>query len=285
MFGKTIALGAAALIVGPLSSCYYDPAYYSGSATTASYSSGYGSGYAYGSPSFSTSLFISTGNPRWGYDPHCYAYYDYSRRCYYDPYGHGYYPIGYRPPVVVGVPHPYGWRPGRGYCPPPQYVRDVRWSGYHDRASSYRNGGYSWSKGVRVQPVPSRPNPATRGVRPSNGYPAATPYRNQGVRPANQAPSRGGNNARPSNSNKKRYITSQEGPTQFQARQQAATSQTRQSAQARTRAGSRPQPQAQPNGRNKANQGRPPAQNQRQYREEERKDQKNQAPVRGLGRA
>lgn len=281
MFGKSIALGAAALIVGSLSSCYYDPAYYSGSATAASYSGGYGSGYAYGSPSFSTSLFISTGNPRWGYDPHCYAYYDYSRRCYYDPYGHGYYPIGYRPPVVIGVPHPYGWRPGHGYCPPPKYVRDARWSGYHDRANSYRNGGYSWSKGVRVQPVPSRPNPATRGVRPSNGYPAATPYRTQGARPSNQAPSRGNNNARPSYSNKKRYISNQGAPTQYQA----ASSQTRQAAQTRGRTGSRPQPQAQPNGRNRGNQGRQPAQNQRQYREEDRKDQKNQAPVRGLGRA
>ena len=84
-----------------LSSCVTDP-YYAppgGSYVGASYSSydGYGSGYGYGNPDFSTSFFVSTGDSRWGYDPYCYSYYDYHRRCYYDPYLCGYYPVGYRP--------------------------------------------------------------------------------------------------------------------------------------------------------------------------------------------
>ena len=49
--------------------------------------------------SFNTSVFVGTGNPRWGYDPYCYSYYDYTPPRYYDPYLNGYYPVGYRPPV------------------------------------------------------------------------------------------------------------------------------------------------------------------------------------------
>ena len=78
MFAGFLA-GIAALAV---SSCAYDP-YYSGGT---SYSGGYGSGYGYGGSNFSTSFFVSTGSPRWGYDPYAGAYYDYTRRCYYDPY-------------------------------------------------------------------------------------------------------------------------------------------------------------------------------------------------------
>ena len=132
-------------------SCYYDPSYYSGSASAASvptsYGSGYGYGYGYGGSSFSTSFFISTGDPRWGYDPYCYSYYDYHRRCYYDPYLHGYYPVGYRPPVIVGCPHPYGYR--RGYCPPPRTVRNVTVVNYRDRVGSYRQSNYGWARQVR----------------------------------------------------------------------------------------------------------------------------------------
>ncbi|MCB1131903.1 MAG: hypothetical protein KDN05_12290, partial [Verrucomicrobiae bacterium] len=94
---SVLALVAAAVSAAS-TSCYYDPSYYSGSASVpTSYGSGYGYGYGYGGSNFSTSFFVSTGDPGWGYDPYCYSYYDYRRRCYYDPYLHGYYPVGYRP--------------------------------------------------------------------------------------------------------------------------------------------------------------------------------------------
>ena len=63
-----------------LSSCVYDSGYYS---APSGYSGGVSTTYSSGGYS-STSLFISTGNPRWGYDPSCYSYYDYTTRCYYD---------------------------------------------------------------------------------------------------------------------------------------------------------------------------------------------------------
>ncbi len=76
---RMAVLMAAALVW--ISSCTYDP-YYSGSSVSGSYaSSGYGYGYGYGGSSFTTSVFVGTGNPRWGYDPYTYAYYDYHRRC------------------------------------------------------------------------------------------------------------------------------------------------------------------------------------------------------------
>ena len=143
------AVGAAAAFA--FSSCAYDPYY---SSVGGSYSSGYGEGYGYGGSNFSTSLFVTTGDPRWGYDPYCYSYYDYRSRRYYDPYLNGYYPIGYRPPIVYGAPHPHGWRPGRGYCPPPRTVRNITVVNYRDRESAYRNSNYSWSRQVRQQPAP-----------------------------------------------------------------------------------------------------------------------------------
>ena len=132
--------GAAAAVL--LSSCMYDP-YYSSSY---GYSDGY---YGGSSSSFSTSVFVSTGNSRWGYDPYCHSYYDYHRRAYYDPYLYGYYPVGYRPPIIVGVPHPGGWRPGHGHCPPPRRVVDHRISDYRNRESLYRRSDFSWSNQVR----------------------------------------------------------------------------------------------------------------------------------------
>ena len=146
--------GAAAGVLASLalSSCYYDPNYTSTS-VGASYSSGYGQGYGYGGSGFSTSVFVSTGDPQWGYDPYCYSYYDYRRRAYYDPYLNGYYPVGYRPPVVYGVPHPYGWRRGSGYIRPPVYVKNVRISNYQNRAQRYQGTSYGWAKQVRQQPV------------------------------------------------------------------------------------------------------------------------------------
>ena len=149
---KTLRLlaGAAvgAVVAMSFTSCYYDPNY-SSTSVSGSYSSGYGQGYGYGGSGFSTSVFVSTGNPQWGYDPHCYSYYDYRRRCYYDPYLNGYYPVGYRPPVVYGVPHPYGWRPGGGYIRPPVYVQNVTVRNYQNRAVAYQGTKYGWAKQVR----------------------------------------------------------------------------------------------------------------------------------------
>ncbi len=149
-------VGAAVGVVASLSftSCYYDP-YSSSASVGGSYSSGYGDGYGYGGSGFSTSLFVSTGDPRWGYDPNCYSYYDYHRRCYYDPYLNGYYPVGYRPPVVYGVPHPYGWHRGGGYIRPPVRVTNVTVTNYRNRASLYQNTKYGWAKQVRQQPAGS----------------------------------------------------------------------------------------------------------------------------------
>ncbi len=167
------AVGAAAAFA--FTSCVYDP-YYAPAGGTAAV--GYGYGYGYGGSHFNTSVFVSTGNPRWGYDPNCYSYYDYQRRCYYDPYLNGYYPVGYRPAVVVGCPHPYGWRPGSGYCPPPRYVSNVNITNYSNREINYRNTNYSWAKQVHQQSYnPGRVN----GQRPD--------YNHNG-----KPPSYGGNN-------------------------------------------------------------------------------------------
>lgn len=157
-------------------SCYYDPNYSSAS-VGGTYSSGYGDGYGYGGSGFSTSVFVSTGNPQWGYDPRCYSYYDYRRRCYYDPYLNGYYPIGYRPPVVYGVPHPYGWRQGGGYIRPPVYVKNVTVRNYQNRAVAYQGTNYGWAKQVRQQP-------AGQGrVKGSHSSSGTTNYNNSGTRP------------------------------------------------------------------------------------------------------
>jgi hypothetical protein len=145
--GAVVALG--------FTSCAYDP-YYSSPAVGVSYSSGYGNGYGYGGSGFSTSVFVATGDPTWGYDPNCYSYYNYRTRCYYDPYSYGYYPIGYRPPVVYGVPHPYDWHPGGGHIRPPGRVVNVTLSNYQDREYRYRNSSYGWARQVRQQPSDSR---------------------------------------------------------------------------------------------------------------------------------
>ncbi len=166
---RVLASTAIGLAIATLSSCAYDP-YYSSSAGV-SYSSGsgglgYGDGYGYGNSSFSTSIFVSTGDPRWGYDPYTYSYYDYTRRAYYDPYLYGYYPVGFRPYRVYGVPHPHGWRPGRGYCPPPSRIRSTTLSGYRNRESLYRNTNYSWARSARQDQ--SR-GPSSSGFRPQTG--------------------------------------------------------------------------------------------------------------------
>lgn len=183
---------AGAVFALAISSCAYDP-YYSSTSVGGSYSSGYGGygdGYGYGGSSFTTSIFVSTGDPRWGYDPYCHSYYDYNRRCYYDPYLNGYYPIGYRPAILVGVPHPYGWR--SGYCPPPRNYRNVNISHYRERENNYRKSNYGWAKQVHQQP--NRPS----GNRPSGNHgPGGSnrPSQGNGYRPENH--SRPATNSRP----------------------------------------------------------------------------------------
>ncbi len=228
-----VAVGAAASL--GFSSCAYDPYYGStsvggsyssggGYSVGGSYSSGYGDGYGYGGNNFSTSVFVSTGDPRWGYDPYCYSYYDYSRRCYYDPYLNGYYPIGYRPAVVYGVPHPYGWS-GRGYCPPPRHVSNITVVNYRNRESAYHNTNYGWSKQVRQQTPSnnraqqqrsnqssqnySRPTSSSR-PQASGGYQnqsrpqASGGYQNQS-RPQTNQPSRSGSQSASRPQSQSRY--------------------------------------------------------------------------------
>ncbi|MES2995840.1 MAG: hypothetical protein V4733_03425 [Verrucomicrobiota bacterium] len=141
-------------------SCYYDPAVYGSTgyvhspsvhSAPANYSYGYGTGYGYGHPRFSTSFFVSTGDPRWGYDPYSYAYYDYHSHRYYDPYLSGYYPYGYRPYRVYGVPHVHGYR--HGFAPPPRYIRNHLIVGYRDRIGAYQRSNYRWGRNVRSKPV------------------------------------------------------------------------------------------------------------------------------------
>jgi hypothetical protein len=131
------ALAVVAAVVS--NSCAYDPYHTS---VGSSYSTGYGDGYGYGGRTFSTSVFVGTGDPRWGYDPYCHSYFDYRRRAYYDPYLNGYYPVGYRPRAVYGVAHPHGWQPGRGYCRPPSRVTNVTIRNYQNRESAYRKSGH-----------------------------------------------------------------------------------------------------------------------------------------------
>lgn len=152
-----------------LSSCVYDSGYYGPPA--GSYRGSLSTTYS--SPGYSsTSLFISTGNPRWGYDPYCHSYFDYTTRCYYDPYLNGYYPYGYRPPVIVGVPHPYGWRPGHRTCPPPRHYRNYKLRNHEHRDLAYRKLDHSWAKNVRVDKDAyerhsrDRHNPSNPGLHP-----------------------------------------------------------------------------------------------------------------------
>jgi hypothetical protein len=263
-------LAVAALASMAFTSCYYDP-YYGGGSTTVggSYSSGYGDGYGYGGSSFNTSVFVSTGNPRWGYDPYCYSYYDYSSRRSYDPYLNGYYPIGYRPPVVYGVPHPYGYR--RGYCPPPRYISSGYVSNYRNREYRYRNSSYGWAKQVREQPRqhgsrPSqsvydrqsqgRPNNASR---PNNAYSRDSQYRNQqreSSRPSSRQQRQ--NDARQSSRRNNTLVNSYDGRS---ASRQSAGSPQRQQAyrqQAQRSAGNQQRAQAQQRQQSQRQQGSRP---------------------------
>jgi hypothetical protein len=137
LYSVGTALGVVVALA--FNSCAYDPYYASGSSSYGgSYSSGYGGGGGYGGSSVSTSLFISTGDPRWGYDPYSHSYYDYRRSCYYDPYRGGYYASGYRP-SPYGRSHPSGY--SSRYCPPPSRVRNVTISGDSERQVRGRSTG------------------------------------------------------------------------------------------------------------------------------------------------
>ena len=141
-----VVAGISALAV---SSCAYDP-YYSGGSSYSSGGGSYGNGYGYGNSSFTTSYFVSTGNPQWGYDPYAGAYYDYGRHCYYDPYLNGYYPTGYRPRYVSGSPHPHGWSRGGSHIAPPSQIRSYNLTNYENRGERYRSLGRDWSSDVRI---------------------------------------------------------------------------------------------------------------------------------------
>lgn len=137
---KNSLLLTAVAVSFVLSSCYVDP-YYGGSA---GYSGTYNSGYSSYGDGYSSSVFISTGDPRWSYDPYRYCYYDRYRGSYYDPYLYGYYPVGYLPIPVRGVPHPRNWH-GSGHCPPPSIVKVHNLDHYNDRVGNYSNTKYNWS--------------------------------------------------------------------------------------------------------------------------------------------
>ncbi len=199
MIKNMLFCGIAAIVTTAtvLTSCYYDPYYTSVGATYGgSYSSG--SSYYGGGSGYSSSVYISTGNPEWGYDPYTYSYYNYRRRCYYDPYLNGFYPVGYRPPVFAGCVHPHGWRPGASYCPPPRRVSNITIVNYRNRESAYRRGGYI-QEGYRGQYATQQSRPETRPsffqqpeqqVRPQQNYTRPSPGFQQQQQSRPERPSR-----------------------------------------------------------------------------------------------
>lgn len=126
-----LALGC----LGMATSCYYG-----------AYDYGYSDSYGF-SNGGSTS-FVYTSSDRWLYDSTVRCYYDRTRHCYYDPWVGGYYPRNYCPPVVVGVPHPYGWN-GRGKCPQPRNVHSGYINRHHDRLGHLRSTNHHWASNVR----------------------------------------------------------------------------------------------------------------------------------------
>ncbi len=194
LFARWSVATAGTLAALTLVSCVYDP-YYS----SVGYSHGsYGGGYR----SIDTSVFISTGNSRWGYDPYRSCYYDYQRHCYYDPFLYGYYPVNYCPPRLPGSPHPYGWRPGSGACPSPRNIRTGYLPNYQNRLDSFRGGDTGWNSGLRSrndwnpQPRWNRDStgPALQQTPFSAGFPSNRPVERPGFNGflQNQQPDRQG---------------------------------------------------------------------------------------------
>jgi hypothetical protein len=259
------AVGAVASIA--FTSCAYDPYYSSVGGSYSSGYGGYGDGYGYGSSSFNTSVFISTGSPQWGYDPYSYCYYDYNRRAYYDPYLYGYYPVGYRPHSVYGVPHPHGWHPGRGYISPPSRVSYGTVPNYRNRESAYRNTNYDWAKQVRQRPVEqgrvqdSRPSKTSQYQRQESDYRTSSgrvsPSRTsdgrtstrQEVRPSTRQQSQSRYNSpvttsRPQGNTAQRPQLGVPSESRSQATREQA--QPRMQSQSRDQSQARPEPQARP---------------------------------------
>lgn len=178
---KKYLLFGSALLSALFSSCYVDP-YYGGSVGYGV--SSYGNGY-------SSSFFVSTGDPRWSYDPYRFCYFDRVRSCYYDPYLYGYYPVGYCPVPVRGCPHPYNWS-GRGVCPPPRQVRYTTLSRYDNRISNYQTANYQWARRVSSAGSSSWMNSSQRSqLQQRASQPQAAPDRqgspswmNGGLRPS-----------------------------------------------------------------------------------------------------
>ena len=136
---KKYLMLSSAILGSLFSSCYYDPFVYGNT------------GASFGVSSFggntATSFFVSTGDPRWAYDPYRFAYYDRFRGAFYDPFLYGYYPVGFLPSPIIGCPHPFGWS-GMGVCPPPRTIRVRTLSRYDNRISNYQAANYHWSRRV-----------------------------------------------------------------------------------------------------------------------------------------
>lgn len=145
---KKKLLFACSLLGLSLSSCYMDPY-----ASNVGYSVGYSNFSGGGFGGFSSSVFVSTGDPRWAYDPSLYCYFDLQRRCYYDPFLFGYYPVGYVPVALRGCPHPYGWG-GSGLCPAPRSINVRTLSRYDQRLSNYAAAEYHWARRVTASGSP-----------------------------------------------------------------------------------------------------------------------------------
>lgn len=147
---------AAAAFVALTASCYYSPY------DTVGYSSSVG--FATGGTTF-----IHTSSNRWLYDPTVRCYFDNHRRCFYDPWIGGYYPVGYCPPPIRHVPHPYGWS-GRGYCPPPTRIHNRCIDGYHDRVGLLRSRNLAWAASAQEDALRDRQAWAARRHREANQF-------------------------------------------------------------------------------------------------------------------
>ena len=147
---------AAAAFVALTASCYYSPYDTVGYSTSVGFATG-------------GTTFIHTSSNRWLYDPTIRCYFDNHRRCFYDPWIGGYYPVGYCPPPIRHVPHPYGWS-GRGYCPPPTRIYDRRIHGYHDRIGLLRSRDLAWAARAQEEAIQDRQAWAARRHREANQF-------------------------------------------------------------------------------------------------------------------
>ncbi len=162
-----ILLATASL--GLATSCYYSPY------------DDYGYSSSYGFSGGGSTAFIYTSSDRWLYDPVVRCCYALRRSCYYDPWVGGYYPQGYCPQPVRGVPHPYGWN-GRGACPLPRNVSSRHLSRNYDRLAHYRDRNYGWAANAHTHQV------ANHNAWSQNRFQAASNYRRHGGRATHVSP-------------------------------------------------------------------------------------------------